>query len=225
MAASLSYLKTPVPGLIMIENFVTEAEERALIASLDGGNWRLDNFNGPKLIQYYGVGIDYKIRTVTGYSRPSVPDFFQPLFQKLRDEVPILNDFFPNQVGCNAYLRKDGHHIKAHVDDRTLSGPFIANLSLENHTYMTFTPERARPKTLPCPEVIYEDGPPALPVYRVAGEDGGESKKFEVLLPRRSLQIMSGDSRYYWKHAVLTENLLGDRRISITMRQTSLGLK
>lgn len=204
---------------------MTEAEEQALVGALDSGTWKLDNFNGPKMIQFYGVGIDYKTRTVTNTTRPAVPPFLQPLFQKMRDEVPILNDFFPNQVGCNAYHRKEGQHIKAHVDDRTLSGPFIANLSLLCHSYMTFTPERSQPKTLSCPLVVIDDGPPSLPVFRTPEGAPATDERLEVLLPRRSLQIMTGDSRYYWKHAILTENLLDDRRISITMRQLSLGLK
>ena len=201
-----------------------------MVAQLDGEQWEAENFNGPKLHQHYGAGISYKHRIVNLTGHKEIPPFLEPVFLKMRERVPILNDFFPNQVGVNAYLRRDGHHIRAHVDDRTLSGPFITNLSLLAHSYMTFTAEKENPKTLTVPDAVYdvdddEWGPGETEETSLRLFTCEAPGRLDVLLPRRSLQIMTGDSRYYWKHAIANEKLLGDRRISVTMRQLSLSSK
>ena len=40
-----------------------------------------------------------------------------------------------------------------------------------------------------------------------------------VQLPRRSLQVQSGRVRYNFRHGIAREDLLADRRVSITFRQ------
>jgi len=266
----IKYTKMPISGLMLIEDFVTEAEEKVLLDVFESGEWKLDSFNGPKFAQGFGATIDYKNRLVlmNDNDRKPIPQELETLFQKMRDMVAILNDYFPNQVGVISYHRNQGHGIKAHVDDRMFSGPFIANLSLAGHTYMTFTPVQAKAHhmlphqlmgedplqnkiSLGNPEgtstslthnadssVIQEGANSPTPNQNgnsssPSGENGAYEKvifhekggRVDVLLPRRSLQIMTGESRYSWMHAILNENLLTDRRISVTMRQLSFGLK
>ena len=48
------------------------------------------------------------------------------------------------------------------------------------------------------------------------------SAPVKVLLPRRSLQLQTGDVRYNWQHAILNADLLAPRRVSITFRQEKL---
>jgi alkylated DNA repair protein alkB family protein 4 len=43
----------------------------------------------------------------------------------------------------------------------------------------------------------------------------------DVFLPRRSLQIQSGSTRYDFSHAIRNENLLADRRVSVTFRESA----
>ena len=40
-----------------------------------------------------------------------------------------------------------------------------------------------------------------------------------VQLPRRSLQVQSGRVRYNFRHGIAREDLLAERRVSITFRQ------
>jgi alkylated DNA repair dioxygenase AlkB len=53
-----------------------------------------------------------------------------------------------------------------------------------------------------------------------SGARRAEGEPTGVLLPRRSLQIMTGDWRYKLYHSIPNENLLGERRVSITFRRT-----
>jgi alkylated DNA repair dioxygenase AlkB len=48
----------------------------------------------------------------------------------------------------------------------------------------------------------------------------GEEKR--VLLRRRTLQVLTGKARYDYSHGICNEDLLSDRRVSITMRESPL---
>ena len=79
-------------------------------------------------------------------------------------------------------------------DDRQLSGDVIVNLSLAADATMTYEHDRER----------------ARPPVR-------------VLLPRRSLQIQTGDVRFNWRHAIHNADLPPTgRRVSITFRRAKL---
>ena len=43
----------------------------------------------------------------------------------------------------------------------------------------------------------------------------------DAFLPRRSLQIQSGSTRDDFSHAIRNENLLTDRRVSVTFRESA----
>ena len=49
--------------------------------------------------------------------------------------------------------------------------------------------------------------------------DGSCQARYEVYLPRRSLQMQTGHVRYNYQHSISNKNLFGDRRVSITFRQ------
>eukprot|EP01031_Cornospumella_fuschlensis_P038394 gene38394-46661_t len=42
----------------------------------------------------------------------------------------------------------------------------------------------------------------------------------KVFLPRRALQIVSGDARWQYMHSICAEDILGERRVSVTYRQS-----
>ena len=104
-----------------------------------------------------------------------------------------LGDFWPNEANALDYDRAAGHHIAAHCDDRQLSGEVLVNLSLCGDAFMTYTHDRK-----PLPPV-------------------------RVRLPRRSLQIQTGDVRFNWRHAIENADLCGPRRVSITFRRAAVG--
>jgi len=89
-----------------------------------------------------------------------------------------------------------GQGISAHIDLPSAFGPTVATLSLGHAVFMQFTPQKS----------------PQAPV--------------QLLLPRRSLCILRGDSRYKWTHAIVARHndrvngtlVPRQRRMSVTFR-------
>ena len=48
-----------------------------------------------------------------------------------------------------------------------------------------------------------------------------EGDAVDVFLPRRSLQVQTGETRYEFSHAIRNENLLAARRVSVTFRESA----
>jgi len=86
-----------------------------------------------------------------------------------------------------------GQGISAHVDLPTAFGPTVATLSLGHAVFMQFTPKKS----------------PHTPI--------------QVLLPRRSLCILRGESRNDWTHAIVARH--SDRiRGKVVPRQTRVSV-
>ena len=101
-----------------------------------------------------------------------------------------LAAFEANEANALKYVRSEGHYLGPHVDDRQLSGDIIVNLSLAGDTVMTYQHDKERER----------------PAVRVP-------------LPRRSLQIQTGDVRFSWRHGIAKEDL-PDLRVSVTFRRS-----
>ncbi|OEU20120.1 hypothetical protein FRACYDRAFT_163370, partial [Fragilariopsis cylindrus CCMP1102] len=146
----------------------------------------------------WGVHCNLRDRRVDAPENP-LPDIIQQivlpklkrlLFQKGKTK----NTTIPNEANSIDYRRKQGHWLQDHVDDRKLSKEVIFNLSLIGDCYMTFK-NIAKHRNIAVP-------------------------KQRVLLKRRCLQIITGKSRYDFTHGITNSDLLSDRRISITMRES-----
>ena len=230
-----------LPGHFVVENFVTAAEETALVAFLDdarrSGAWKPSTFNGKHLGKKWGVEVDLKRRTVTSGRRPMPPELLA-IAARLRacaarnlastsdtsDEekkknasadggavgkdpgvcLPraaslVVATFAPNEANAIDYRRALGMELEAHCDDRQMSSGVLVNLSLLGDCVMTYAPDaRSKRKT---------------PVESRGAVD--------VFLPRRSLQVQSGSTRYDFSHAIRNDNLLTDRRGSVTFRDSA----
>jgi alkylated DNA repair dioxygenase AlkB len=102
-----------------------------------------------------------------------------------------MNHCIPNEINAIEYRKVLGHSLVSHVDDRQKHKEPIANLSLAGDCYMTYT--NVKDQTV-------------------------RAKK--VLLPRRTLQVLTGRARYDYAHGIANADLLSDRRVSLTMRET-----
>ena len=191
----------PLPGLYLFEEFITQDEEDRILSQLDGLSpehrheflpWKHSTFNGSSKGKRWGVHCNLRDRRVSEPEH-AMPHFFNSiLVEKLKRILPMAG-CIPNEANAIDYRRKQGHWLKSHVDDRQLSREPIANLSVAGDCYMTFRNER------------------------VVGE---ESKR--VLLTRRTLQVLTGKARYDYSHGICNTDLLSDRRVSITMRESPL---
>jgi alkylated DNA repair protein alkB family protein 4 len=194
----------PLPGLFLYHEFVSEAEERQILAALDGESSQfgkdslprvLANFNGPHLGKRWGVHCNLRDRRVTAPENP-LPCFVRDLLAPKLKVLKPMNNFSLNEANAIDYRRRQGHFLAAHVDDRKLSKEPIANISLAGDCYMTFR--------------------------NVASHRNTAAQAEKVFLPQRCLQILTGKARYDFSHAIDHKDLLSDRRVSVTMRESPL---
>lgn len=125
-----------IPGLSIVPDFITEAEERALLEAVDQEPW-IESM--ARRVQHYGWRYDYKARRVDPGARlGSLPVWAARLGERLlaRGLVPEL----PDQLIVNEYVGAQG--ITKHVDCRPcFQGP-IVTLSLgESWDMFLWSPE------------------------------------------------------------------------------------
>ena len=225
-------LSGSLPGHFVVENFVTTAEETALVAFLDdrrrSGVWKPSTFNGKHLGKKWGVEVDLKRRTVASPGRRPMPPELLALAARLRDlaaedlaaapgggggesrrAMPraasrAVATFAPNEANAIDYRRALGMELEPHCDDRQMSSGVLVNLSLLGDCVMTYAPDKK--------DFDKKHNTPNRSRGRGA---------VDVFLPRRSLQIQSGSTRYDFSHAIRNENLLADRRVSVTFRESA----
>jgi alkylated DNA repair dioxygenase AlkB len=198
----MKYAEQPIPGLFLFPEFITEAEEEQILAELDGNSadhhseflpWKAANFNGPHLGKRWGVHCNLRDRKVEAPENP-LPSFIRNILVPKLKLIPEMKGCVPNEANAIDYRRHTGHYLTSHVDDRKLSKEPIANLSLAGDCYMTFT--------------------------NVAPHRNTTVKSKKVLLKRRCLQILTGQARYDFAHGIERNDLLSDRRVSVTVRES-----
>ena len=198
----------PLPGLYLFENFITDEEESTIIQYLDSSDrnqvdWKYATFNGRHVGKRWGVHCNLRDRRVYHEENPLPPFISNLIIPKLR-RIECMKDCIPNEANAISYERKRGDFLKSHVDDRQLSKEALANLSLAGDCLMTFIHEKKN-KTRRL-----QNANVRLPDVK------------KVLLKRRTLQVLTGCARYDYSHGIANEDLISDRRISLTMRQSPL---
>ena len=184
-------------GQWLFEDFVSEQEESELIELVDKGppSWQQrsgEKSNGYYLVKAWGVKPDYYLNTVTPAVYP-MPQWLLSLAERMRGGLPLMSNFHPNEANAVKYIKEKDHWLKAHADHRSMSTELIVNLSLGGVATMTF-----------------------------GGTGTKSGTEHRVVLPRRSLQVMSGDARYSMTHAINKGDFLDPQRISITFRHSPL---
>lgn len=193
----------------MIYNFIDDKEEALLLEHIynDSHNpFRRSDFNGHCNSKMYGVvtiqsplhGETRNVREndltrgewpLPAYLRLFLLPRLKQLSLSRSSELPdLFKEWNPNECNINEYIKQFGHYLTAHFDDRQLSGPILANLSL--HGNCSFT-------------------------YR-----HGQTNEV-VFVPRYSLQLVTGDSRYKYTHEINKEHIYDEKRVSITLRYAS----
>ncbi|KAF9974044.1 hypothetical protein BGZ73_002663 [Actinomortierella ambigua] len=93
-----------VEGLDLYPDYVTEQEERDLIAQLDKREWAgrgvEPNPEMKRRHQHYGGTFSYRYRRVVGLKQP-LPDMFSFLSQKLQEDK--IYEVVPNSIIVNEY--------------------------------------------------------------------------------------------------------------------------
>ncbi|XP_011155701.2 alkylated DNA repair protein alkB homolog 8 [Solenopsis invicta] len=187
------------PGLMLIENFITQEQEETLLGTL---NWDECESVSSQLkhrqVKHFGYEFEYGTNMVDPDKPiPPIPEdykFLQTLFNKHGHKYTY------DQLTINKYL--SGQGIPSHIDTHSVFEDTILSLSLGSAYVMNFKKE---------------------------------DQKIDVLLPARSLLIMTGEARYAWTHGICprhsdivkTENGTTTRergtRVSFTFRKVRRG--
>lgn len=166
--------KKPLPdGLMIMEDFVTEDEERDLLVAVKMEEMEVDANLKHRQVKHFGYEFIYGLNNVDPNQPLStaIPKECDHLWSRLEKLAKTQDKDFewytPDQLTVNSY--EPGQGIPPHVDTHSAFLDPILSLSLESDVVMEFR------KGL---------------------------EKRSVLLPRRSLLIISGESRYDWTHGI-----------------------
>ncbi|NDJ53982.1 MAG: alpha-ketoglutarate-dependent dioxygenase AlkB [Chloroflexi bacterium] len=124
---------TDIAGLSLLEAYISEEEETALVMAIDSATWRNDL---KRRVQHYGYRYDYRTRSLG-------PDhYLGPLPRWSSDLVDglIADGIFarpPDQLIVNEYL--PGQGIASHIDCLSCFGNTIVSLSLLSGCIMRFS--------------------------------------------------------------------------------------
>ncbi|XP_056602121.1 alpha-ketoglutarate-dependent dioxygenase alkB homolog 4 isoform X2 [Triplophysa dalaica] len=180
-------------GVFLWENFVSEDEERELVAAMDENVWRQSQSGRRK--QDFGPKVNFKKKKVRAGDFTGLPAVSCCLVDRMR-QTPLLASFKPVEQ-CNLdYDPIRGSAIDPHLDDSWLWGEHLVTINLLSDTVLTMSLDQG-----------WED------------MDTGESR-VAVHLPRRSLVVLFGEARHRWKHAICRKDVHG-RRVCSTFRELS----
>ncbi|WP_421659071.1 alpha-ketoglutarate-dependent dioxygenase AlkB [Leptothermofonsia sp. ETS-13] len=120
-----------IPGLRYLPNYITEAEEAALVAGVEQAGWQ--NAGMQRLVRQFGIRYSFFRRSVAPEdSHEPLPEWGQAIALRLYQEN--LMPAIPNQLLANRYLPGEG--ISFHVDASEFAE--IADLSLLSACVMEF---------------------------------------------------------------------------------------
>lgn len=168
-----SWLKSPPKGLIILNDFITETEECELIKALELDNDSIDSTLKHRRVKHFGYEFLYDINNVNPH-------------QKLDRQIPTECNFLWKRL--EDVREKDALTFEWKEPDQLTVNSYEAGQGIPPHvdTHSAFLD--------PILSLSLEGD--------VVMEFRKGSEKCSVLLPRRSLLIMSGESRYDWTHGI-----------------------
>ncbi|KAL2021842.1 hypothetical protein VTK56DRAFT_6616 [Thermocarpiscus australiensis] len=221
-------------GLMLMHDFITESEEATMIEAFHAA--APERNSKRRISQHFGYHFDY---TTFGASETE----FTPVPSYITDFLPRLpiQSRLPDQFTVQYY--PPGTGIPPHVDTHSLFGEALYSLSFGSAVPMVFRmsgPNDARKMRLPKRSLqqTVDSGATSPPPASTVGEQPGGSQEeeqthpsWELLLPPRSLLVMTGPSRYGYTHGIRPRktDVVDGRtvqrqgRYSITMRTVRRG--
>ncbi|KAL2193069.1 hypothetical protein P885DRAFT_46052 [Corynascus similis CBS 632.67] len=240
-------------GLVLILDFITEAEEAAMIEAFHAQNpLEEEKARAAKrrISQHYGYHFDYTTFGASETHFTPVPSYIANFLPRL----PIQS-YLPDQFTVQYY--PPGSGIPPHVDTHSMFGEALYSLSFGSAVPMQFRmsgPNDARKMRMPKRSLQSGDAAPSAPSYKPSGVETAPSQgpdgrvekdekkeweegekqtppAWELVLPPRSLLLMTGPSRFGYTHAIRprkTDIIDGKTvqrqgRYSITMRTVRRG--
>ncbi|KAK0629528.1 hypothetical protein B0T17DRAFT_589273 [Bombardia bombarda] len=223
-------------GLTLIHDFISESEEAAMVAAFHAADPRTGGKK--RLSQHFGFHFDYTTFGASDSNFTPLPSYIADFLTRL----PI-QEGLPDQFTVQYY--PPGSGIPPHVDTHSMFDEALYSLSFGSGVPMVFKkcgandarkmrlPKRSllsdasttANKSRPTPELLASENNTS----RDAQEE--EHPSWELMLPRRSLLLMTGPARYGYTHGIKGrktdivdgQTVQREGRYSITMRTTRRG--
>jgi alkylated DNA repair protein alkB family protein 8 len=177
-----------VPGFVLIENFITEEEEVELLEEINKGRW-VSNRTKDRRVQVFGPYHDTNYKIIPGKFSEH-PEWAQKLAKRIQKlNIDSNSRKLTDPKRCEGYTNEysDGVELYYHTDHRSTYDECIYGVSLNCDGYLGFKPV------------------------------SGFAFAKKIKIPRRSLYIMAGESRYNYKHGI-SPGWVEDTRVSVTFR-------
>ncbi|OBZ86666.1 Alkylated DNA repair protein alkB 8, partial [Choanephora cucurbitarum] len=197
--------ETQVPGLLVIKEFVNKSEELELIDAVDKQPWSGlgigEEHNNTGICLVTDIGMALTI-TQMGHSLNSAT-------RKVLEEYGPLPEF--SQLLVDRIMQ---HQLMPNIPNHLLVNEYNAGQGIMPH--------------IDAPALF---GPAILSLSLLSDcimKFTLEEKEVDVVLPRRSIAVLTGDARYTYKHSIskdLVETtpdgtlIHRDRRVSFTFRE------
>lgn len=209
---ALTIKETPVPGLALLPNLVTPAEEQSILKFLNDASkctWRTDlsrrtmHFGGTYCLMPSKTEIQTKAKPEIRQA-PPMPEELEWLIQRMVDAHVFPGSQKPQYCIVNEYTNNLG--ISAHTENFQFGEP-VVGLSL-----LSTCPIRFHELTEPFDGSVRSGK---------AGKAEKTGRKVDVNMPGRSLLVMRGESRWKWQHEIMRSaegRGAGWKRVSLTFR-------
>lgn len=201
-----------VPGLTLCQDFISPAEEQEILSFLNDSTkctWRTDLSR--RIMHFGGTYCLMSSQSEAAahtkpkiLQAPSMPEEFSWLIHRMIEAQILPSDQIPQYCIVNEYTGNQG--ISAHTENFQFGEP-VVGLSL-----LSACPIRFHELTKPFDGSVRSGK---------AGKAEKTGKREDVWLPRRSLMVMKGESRWRWQHEILRSGKgrgVGWKRVSLTFR-------
>lgn len=185
-------------GLMTLHDFISEDEEAALVRHLDAASpgWCATLSKGRRRHQEFGVPYNSKASDGFVVEEPAGP-------RRPPGELPA----FLSTV--TARLRSSLRCLSNFEPNQVTCNEYLR--SLGNSLGAHYDDRRLSGEYIVTLSLLSDAG--------MVFDQESSSSMVVAPMPRRSCHILSGESRYHWRHAVLPDRLEGERRVSITFRR------
>eukprot|EP00268_Persea_americana_P057238 TRINITY_DN6842_c0_g1_i10.p1 TRINITY_DN6842_c0_g1~~TRINITY_DN6842_c0_g1_i10.p1 ORF type:complete len:380 (-),score=65.01 TRINITY_DN6842_c0_g1_i10:826-1965(-) len=206
-----------IPGIYLLHDFVTPAQEQELLSAVDARPWKS---LAKRRVQHYGFEFLYKTRNVDPKQfLGDLPSFVSFILEKISlfPDLSIAESNIVDQLTVNEY--PPGVGLSPHIDTHSAFDRLIFSLSLAGPCIMEF---RKYPQGTWLP----------LPSERENSDHCSNVERRAIFLPPRSMLLLSGEARYAWHHYIphhkvdMVDGLAirrGSRRVSFTFRKVRTG--
>ncbi|XP_063821506.1 alpha-ketoglutarate-dependent dioxygenase alkB homolog 4 [Ostrinia nubilalis] len=214
------------PGVYIQLDFISEEEEKELMKNIDDMPWDISQSGRRK--QNFGPKTNFKKKKIVlGHFKgfPECTKFLQDRFER----IELLQHYETIEQCSLEYDPSKGASIDPHIDDCWVWGERIVTVNCLSDSVLTMTPFLGDRKkyNLYCADEYCAIVDSKGKLLKNGSDDTAlafwkPKNDMDVIIripmPRRSLLVIYGESRYHWEHCVLRKDIVS-RRVCIAYRE------